>query len=89
MPVKFDESCLKKEKIVFTDNTIQNDYTVYKINLWPLHLDSKFTFKFTEIRYLELLSWLKLLIISIKCIISILVLDIVLDLMNMGLFIVT
>ena len=56
MPVKFDESCLKKEKIVFTDNTIQNGYTVYKINLWPLHLDSKFTFKFTEIRYLELLS---------------------------------
>ena len=26
MPVKFDESCLKKEKIVFTDNTIQNGY---------------------------------------------------------------
>ena len=56
MPVTFDQSCLKKEKIVFTDNTIHNGYTVYKINLWLLHLDSKFTFKFTEIRYLELLS---------------------------------
>ena len=40
--VKFDESCSKQEKLAFSNKTILNFYTAYKINIWPLNLDSTF-----------------------------------------------
>ena len=35
LQVKFDESCLKQQKVIFTHKKVLNNYIVYKINLWP------------------------------------------------------
>ena len=32
--VKFDESCLKQNEVIFTHEKIVNIYIVFKINLW-------------------------------------------------------
>ena len=43
--LKFDKSCLKQEKLIFTHRTITKVYIVYEINLWPRNLDSMFTLR--------------------------------------------
>ena len=43
--LKFDKSCLKQEKLIFTHRTIPKVYIVYEINLWPRNLDSMFTLR--------------------------------------------
>ena len=41
--VKFDESCLKQEKVTFTHKKVVNICIVYEINLWPYTLVFNFT----------------------------------------------
>ena len=42
MRLKFDRNCLKQDKITFTPKAVLNFNIVFKINLWPHNLDSKF-----------------------------------------------
>ena len=41
--LKLDGTCLKQEKKTFNHKTIVKLYIIYKINLCPLNLNSKFT----------------------------------------------
>ena len=75
--MKFDGSCLKQEKITFNDIAMINLYIVYEINLWSHKTGTDFTLG----TYLELLHSLKMLIP-----ISILNVDMVLDLMHKEVF---
>ena len=75
--MKFDGSCLKQEKITFNDIAMVNLYIVYEINLWSRKTGTDFTLG----TYLELLHSLEILIP-----ISILNVDMVLDLMHKEVF---
>ena len=75
--MKFDGSCLKQEKITFNDIAMVNLYIVYEINLWSHKTGTDFTLGI----YLKLLHSLKNLIH-----ISILIVDMVLDLMHKEVF---
>ena len=78
LQVKFDGSCSKQEKTTFTHKTTVNVYIVYKMNLWSHKLGVDLH---QENLYLELLNLLKILIST-----SILILDVVLDLMCVKVF---
>lgn len=75
--MKFDGSCLKQEKITFNDIAMVNLYIVYEINLWSHKTGTDFMLGTS----LELLHSLKMLIH-----ISILIVDMVLDLMHKEVF---
>ena len=35
LKIKFDDQCLKQDKVTFKHKTVVNIYIVYEINLWP------------------------------------------------------
>ena len=42
IPMTFDGSCLKQEKLTFTHKKTANIYIVYEINLWPFNASKVF-----------------------------------------------
>ena len=61
MRVKFDEICLKQDKITFTYGKIVNIYIINEINLWDCGYDDYLTL------WNSLFGAVKLKLISKKC----------------------
>ena len=72
--VKFEGKCLKQDKVSFDHKNLVNFVILYELDIWSRDLNTDFTVK---IVYLELLSWLRMLIM-----IYILIFDKVFDLIQ-------
>ena len=43
--VKFDDSCLKQDKVTFIHKKVENIFLVYEINMLPFNVGKEFAFK--------------------------------------------
>ena len=43
--VKFEENCLKQNKVSFTHENVVNVFIVYQLDIWSRDLNSEFTLK--------------------------------------------
>ena len=43
LQIKFDESCLKEDKVKFTNKQVVNIYILYEKNLWSFNVGKDFT----------------------------------------------
>ena len=45
--VKFDDSCLKQDKVTFIHKKVENIFLVYEINMLPFNVGKDFAFKYS------------------------------------------